>query len=59
MTTDGGGRLMEGIRVVESGLFALVPAAAGARRAHIDEVLLELGYHWDDIVRFKTSGAVL
>lgn len=27
--------------------------------AHTEEVLLELGYDWDDIVRFKTGGAVL
>lgn len=27
--------------------------------AHTEEVLLEMGYDWDDIVRFKTSGAVL
>lgn len=27
--------------------------------AHTEEVLLEMGYDWDDIVRFKTGGAVL
>jgi len=38
---------------------ASVRAAAPTVGQHTEEVLLDLGYSWEDIIRFKDAGAIL
>jgi len=47
--------ILEGLKVLEMGHFVAAPEPG----QHTEEILLEMGYNWDEISQLKDDGAII